>query len=113
MLLTGTNAWGPGGGDSIGTQLDLAAWVRDSGVISDPSDSNLLVQELAQYLFPEEPDAERMAYFRDTIFLDMLPPADWNYEWQNYLSSGDDSEVKIPLGRLLNAVLYAPEYQVF
>ena len=113
VLLTGTNAWGPGGGDSIGTQLDLAAWVRDSGVISDPSDSNLLVQELAQYLFPEEPDAERMAYFRDTIFLDMLPPADWNYEWQNYLSSGDDSEVKIPLGRLLNAVLYAPEYQVF
>lgn len=113
VLLTGTNAWGPGGGDSIGTKLDIAAWVRDSGVISDPSDSNLLVQELVQYLFPEEPDAERMAYFRDTIFLDMLPPADWNYEWQNYLSSGNDSEVKIPLGRLLNAVLYAPEYQVY
>jgi len=44
--------------------------------------------------------------------LDQLPPQDWVYEWENYLATGDDSEVKIPLGRLLNAILYAPEYQV-
>ncbi len=113
VLLTGTNAWGPGGGDAIGTRLDIAAWVRDSGVISDPSDANFLVPELLEFLFPEQPDNERLLYFLDTIFLNGLPAADWNYEWVNYINTGDDTEVNIALGRLLNAVLYAPEYQVY
>lgn len=113
ILLTGTHAWGSGSNDSIGTQLDIAAWVRDSGVISDPSDSLVLVTELLHYLFPEEPDAERLDYFLTTVFLDQLPAQDWVYEWENYLSTGNDSEVKIPLSRLVNAMLYAPEYQVF
>jgi len=113
VLITGTNAWGSGSGDSIGTQLFLATWVRDAGVISNPEDSYVLVQELLYYLFPEEPDNERFTHFLDIVFLDQLPPADWNYEWQNFISTGDDSEVKIPLERLLNAVMYAPEYQLF
>lgn len=112
VLITGTNAWGSGAGDSIGTKLDIAAWVRDSGVIAAPEDAFLLVQDLVFYLFPEEPDAERFDYFLTTVFLNQLPATDWTYEWQNFISSGNDSEVKIPLERLLNAVLYAPEYQV-
>lgn len=112
ILLTGTNAWGSGSNDSIGTKLDIAPWIRDSGVVSDPSDAAVLVQELLYYLFPEEPDTERLAHFLDTVFLDQLPAQDWVYEWENYLSTGDDSEVKIPLERLITAVLYAPEYQV-
>jgi len=113
MLLTGTHAWGPGADTELGTKFDFAAWLKNSGVISDPADSYVLVQELTRYLFPEEPDAERFDYFLTTIFLDNLPAADWTYEWQNYVSSGNDSEVSIPLGRLFNALLYAPEYQVF
>ncbi len=113
MLLTGTHAWGPGSDQDLGVKFDFAAWLRDSGVVSDPTDSYVVVQELTRYLFPEEPDAERFDYFLSTIFLDTLPPADWTYEWQNYLSTGDDSEVRIPLGRLFNAMLYAPEFQVF
>lgn len=112
VLVTGTNAWGSGASDPIGTKLDLAAWVRDSGAIAAPEDSYLLVQDLVLYLFPEEPDAERFDYFLTTIFLNQLPATDWTYEWQNFISSGNDSEVKIPLERLLNALLYAPEYQV-
>lgn len=112
ILLTGTHAWGGGADDPIGAKLDVAAWVRDSGVISGPSDAAMLVQELLSYLFPEEPDAERLDYFLNTVFLDQLPAADWVYEWENYMNTGDDSEVKIPLGRLVNAALYAPEYQV-
>lgn len=112
ILLTGTHAWGSGSNDSIGTQLDVAAWIRDSGVVTDPLDSYVIVEELLYYLFPEEPDNERFTHFLVFIFLDQLPPADWTYEWENYLNTGDDSEVKIPLGRLLNAILYAPEFQV-
>ena len=113
VLLTGTNAWGSGSGDAIGTKLDIAPWLRDSGVVSNPEDSYVIVQELLYYLFPEEPDNERFTYFLDIVFLDQLPPADWTYEWQNFVATGNDSEVKIPLERLVNAIMYAPEYQVF
>lgn len=113
MLLSGTKAWGPGSGDPIGTKLDIALWFKDSGFVTDPSDAYGLVQRLVYYLFPEEPDAARLTYFTETVFLDGLPAADWTYEWENYLNTGDDSEVAIPLSRLFNAVLYAPEYQVF
>ena len=113
ILLTGTHAWGSGSNDPIGTKLDVAAWLRDSGTVSNPMDSYVIVQELLYYLFPEEPDNDRFTHFLVTVFLDQLPPQDWVYEWENYLATGDDSEVKIPLGRLLNAILYAPEYQVF
>lgn len=113
MLLTGTHAWGPGSAQDLGTKFDFATWLRDSGVIPDPSDSYVLVQELLRYLFPEEPDNDRFNYFHTTIFNDGLPPADWTYEWQNFLSTGDDSEVQLPLARLFNAMLYAPEYQVY
>lgn len=113
ILLTGTNAWGSGSNDPIGTKLDIATWIRDSGVVSDPSGSNILVQELLDYLFPEPPDAARFTYFLDTVFLNQLPPQDWVYEWDKFLATGDDSEVKIPLERLVNAIMYAPEYQVF
>ncbi|MFN0015950.1 MAG: DUF1800 family protein [Saprospiraceae bacterium] len=113
MLITGTHAWGPGANESLGTRFDFAAWLRDSGFVNDPNDSFVLVQELLQYLFPEVPDNDRFEYFHTTIFLDGLPAADWDYEWVNYTGTGDDTEVQIPLRRLFNAMLYAPEYQVF
>lgn len=112
ILLTGTHAWGNGSKDPIGTQLDAAAWLRDSGIVPDPTDANALVLTLLEYLFPEPPDAKRLDYFLNIVFLDQLPSADWSYEWEQYAKTGDDTEVKIPLGRLLNAALYAPEYQV-
>ncbi len=113
MLLTGTHAWGPGADQELGTKLDFAAWLNTSGVISNPADPAVLVDELTRYLFPEVPDSDRLDYFLTTIFLNNLPAADWTYEWLNYTASGDDSEVRIPLGRLFNAMLYAPEFQVY
>ncbi len=113
MLLTGTHAWVPSPDEPIGTKLDMAVWLKDSGTISDPSEPSVLVEELLKYLFPESPDPVRLTYFLEVVFLDGLPAADWTYEWSNYLNTGDDSEVKIPLGRLVNAIMYAPEYQLF
>lgn len=113
MLLSGELTIGNSPTDPLGAQLDIADWVKNSGVVSDATDPYVLVKDLLQYLLPEEADNERFTYFYDTIFLDQLPPADWTYEWQNYLSTGDDTEVKIPLGRLIHAILYSPEYQLF
>jgi hypothetical protein len=87
--------------------------VRNSGAISNPSNPQTLVQELLWYMLPEEVDNDRFNYFYYTVFLDNLPPADWTYEWQNYLTTNNATEVTIALQRLVSAIMYAPEYQTF
>lgn len=113
MLLSGKLTIGGSPNQPLGVKLDIAPWIKNSGVVSDATDPYVLVQDLLQYLLPEESDNDRFNYFYNTIFLDNLPPADWTYEWQNYLNTGNDTEVKIPLERLINAIMYSPEYQLF
>jgi uncharacterized protein (DUF1800 family) len=113
MLLTGTRQFGGGVNQPIGIKLNIAPWVKNSGFFSDPSDPYTLVQELLAYMLPEEVDSDRFNYFYILVFLDQLPPADWTYEWQNYLATNNETEVKIALERLINAVMYSPEYQTF
>jgi uncharacterized protein (DUF1800 family) len=113
MLLTGTRQFGGGTNLPIGIKLNIAPWLRDSGTISDPADPYVLVKELIDYMLPEAIDTDRFDYFYQSVFLNNLPAADWTYEWQNYLSTGNASEVKIALERLINAIMYSPEYQTF
>ena len=112
MLLSGKMTIGDTPDDPLGAKFDAAAWVKNSGAISDATDAYVLVKDLLTYLLPEETDTDRFNYFHNIVFLDQLPPADWTYEWQNYLNTGDDTEVKIPLGRLFNSILYSAEYQL-
>lgn len=113
MLLTGTRQIGGGTNQPIGIKLNSAAWVRDSGVSIDPTDPYVLVQDLLEFLLPEETDNDRFTYFYIDVFLDGLPPADWTYEWENYINSGNATEVTIALDRLLQAIMFSPEYQTF
>lgn len=113
MLLTGKQGFGSNPNASIFIKLNIVPWVKNSGFFSDPSDPYALVQELLKYMLPEEVDNDRFNYFYLTVFLDNLPPGDWTYEWKNYLTTGNETEVKIPLERLINAIMYAPEYQTF
>ncbi len=112
-LITGKRSHGPNPQAPIYLQLDLPRWVKNSPVFTDPGNPQALVGELLRYLFPEEVSPPRFDYFLQTVFLNHLPPADWSYEWQRYLDTGDTTEVRIPLENLLRAVLYAPEYQTF
>lgn len=114
MLLTGKQLIGGGNPNNlIGAKLDMVTWTKNSGFFTDPVDSYLLVQELLQYMLPKEVDEDRFNYFYNTIFLDNLPPADWSYEWENYLATNNSSEVRIPLERLVNAIMYSQEYQTY
>jgi len=113
MLLTGRNTLnGPNGG-LIGIKLDIVQWTKTSKFFSDPADSYILVKELLEYMLPEAVDSNRFDYFYKSIFLDNLPPNDWTYEWQAYLTSGNATEVRIPLERLVKSIMYSPEYQTF
>jgi uncharacterized protein (DUF1800 family) len=113
MLLTGKRVIGGSPNSSIAIKLNIAPWVRDSGTFSDASEASVLVDELLRYLLPEQPSPERFDYFLNTIFLDNLPAYDWTYEWLQYLQTGDETEVKIPLERLINHILFSPEFQTF
>jgi uncharacterized protein (DUF1800 family) len=111
MLLTGRRQMGNQPNTTIGTRLVIAPWVRNSGVIQQPRDPEALVRQLLEYLLPEAVDADRFDYFYHDVFLDHLPPADWVYEWDNYLQTNNATEVTLALERLIQAILYAPEYQ--
>lgn len=99
------------GGANFTVRLRVEEWLKTSGLVPDPSDAYALVQAFLKYLFPEAVDDERFSYFYDEIFLDNLPAADWTYEWQRYIATNNPTEVRLALGRLLKAILYAPEYQ--
>jgi hypothetical protein len=113
MFLSGKLTIGGSNNQQLGTKLNIVPWVKDSGVISNALDSQILVEDLLKYLLPEEVDTDRFNYFHIQIFLDSLPPNDWTYEWQNYLNTGDETEVVLWLERLVKAVMYSPEYQTF
>jgi uncharacterized protein (DUF1800 family) len=113
IFLSGTTQIGANPNNPIGTKLNIAPWVRSSGVISDPKSANVVVEDLVNYLLPEGIDPARFDYFYQATFLDGLPPADWTYEWENYLNTNNPTEVTIALERLVTAILYSPEYQTF
>jgi len=111
MLLTGKRVVGSSPNTSIGIKLDIVPWIKSSGISLDPSNPYYLVKDLLDYMLPVEVDDDRFDYFYEQIFLDGLPAADWTYEWQNYLSTNNQTEVKIPLERLINHIMFSPEFQ--
>ncbi len=110
MFLTGQRVLA--NGNLSGVRLDLAAWLK-TGVFTDPGDAVGLVAQFCEYLLPETPDADRMAYFTNSVFSDNLPLSDWTYEWNKYASGGNATEVNLWLGRLLEGIMYSPEFQLF
>jgi len=110
ILLTGRRILTSGA--TGGVQLDIVVFIRDSGVITTPEDGTMLVQDLIKYLFVEDPLQERFDYFLQDIFLDGLSLINWQFEWQHYLDTNDDSGVKIPLERLFKALISSQEFQM-
>ncbi len=93
-------------------KLDVVDFVANPEHISNPLDAYDMVSELAEYIYCEMPDQERLDYFVGDILLQGIAIEDWTYEWTLYEITGDDSEVRIGLERLLVAMLHSPEYQL-
>ncbi len=96
--------------DDFGFQLDAVSFVENN--ISDPSNAQVIVQELVDDLLPEIITTVRFDYFLNDILLDGLSMANWTTEWFAYQSSGDDSAVRTQLENLFNALMQSPEYQL-
>lgn len=100
-----------GKGKLFADKIDLMAYVTNPLKIADPTDASKIVDHFIGYLFPETPSADRKSYFLNEIFLQGLAPISWTFEWQNYLNTGDDAEIKEGLYNLIDAILKAPEFQ--
>lgn len=102
--------------DSLIIQLDFLDWVENGGHISDPADTNTLVGELSELLFPFPLNTERTDYFILTILLDNLYPASyWTTRWNAYKANPgtNESEIRGMLDRLFHGLIQSPEYQLF
>lgn len=92
-------------------KLDVVEFVDTN--CSNPGDATILVQELVGWLFPITLDAARFDYFRDNVLLDQLSPANWTAEWNNYVNTSSDVNVRLQLESLFMAMMQTPEYQLF
>ncbi len=101
-------SWGSLGG----VTFDMVSFIENSGVVTTPSNATQLVNELCNYIFPEEPDADRLNYFVNNVFLEGFTLEEWSMEWQDYLNTGDDSGVRIALEGLFTGLIYSQEYQL-
>ena len=100
--------------DDLLAKIDAVQFVDDH--ISDPADARVVVNELIDFMFPEEVRDERRQFF----LIQFLQDDDqgildgWTQDWNNYKSGADDDTTVRPLLENLFAVLIAsPEYQLF
>ncbi len=101
-----------GENDNLLCKLNVMEYVADPKNISDPSNPEKLTRELTEYLLPQEITEERFNYFMNTILLDDLSIMNWKSEWQQYQLTGDDTNVRVQLERLVKAIMQSPEYQL-
>lgn len=92
-------------------RLDFVQFVRDN--CSDPANATTLVQELVDWLFPITLSTERFNYFRDAVLLDQLSEINWSVEWNNYMTTSNDTNVRLQLEALALAMMQSPEYQLY
>ncbi len=99
------------GTNGVLLKLDIVDFVETN--CSNPGDATILVQELVKWLFPITLDTVRFNYFRDTVLLDQLSAANWTSEWNNYVNTSSDVNVRLQLESLAMAMMQSPEYQLF
>ena len=106
-LITGKNKIFPNA--NIFTQIDTVAFVAEN--IDNPSNINDLVTELANYLFPEFIDLDRVQYFVDVVLED-YEDYYWTGAWNMYINDGDDVIVRTRLNSLITSMVNASEFQL-
>ena len=106
-LITGRNKLG--GNGFFGSELDTVAFVENTS--ANPGNIYYLVDEIANILYPNPIDQDRVDYFAELIF-EGYPSYYWTDTWDEYLSTGENTIVKTRLDLLIGAMINAPEYQL-
>jgi uncharacterized protein (DUF1800 family) len=105
-LITGRNTIESG---SLRCSLNTVNFIETN--ISTPNIANLLVSEVAELLYPETIDNDRITYFV-SFLVDGYDEYYWKSEWEKYVKNGDDSVIKPRLDALITAMVNAAEFQL-
>jgi len=95
---------------NIYTQLDTVNFIKNN--IDNASDPNLLVTEIADLLYPENIDSDRINYFKSFLVDEGFPDYYWTGSWDQFINNGDDTTVKTRLNALIIAMVNAAEFQL-
>ncbi|HJN53478.1 MAG TPA: DUF1800 family protein, partial [Flavobacteriaceae bacterium] len=106
-LITGMNKLG--GNGQFGSELDTVSFVQNTS--NNPGNIYYLIDEVANILYPNPIDEERVNYFAELI-LEGYPSYYWSDTWDEYLSTGENTTVKNRLDLLIGTMINAPEYQL-
>jgi uncharacterized protein (DUF1800 family) len=99
------------GGGTVLLKLDIVKFVKDK--CSNPADSNILMQELVTWMFPIQLTTDRFDYFKNDILLGQITAANWTTAWNNYISTNNDTTVRVHLESLALGMMQSPEYQLY
>lgn len=86
-----------------------------AGLVSDPTDPNVIVAEFARYLFPIDLTAKQLSFLHD-ILIPGLPDYEWTNEWNAYkndpTNQANVTAVSSKLQALVSFMMDMPEYQL-
>jgi len=94
---------------NIRCELDVVSFAETK--ISTPNTATLLVSEIADLLYPESIDNDRINYFI-SFLVDGYDEYYWKSEWNKYEINGDNSVIKPRLEALITAMINAAEFQL-
>ena len=106
-LIQGVNTISSG---DIYATIDTLSFAENN--ISDPSDPNVLVAEMADLLYPESIDADRINHFKHFILEEDFSDYYWTNAWMRYANGGDNLTVKPRMDALATAMINAAEFQL-
>lgn len=90
--------------------LDTVSFVKNK--IIEPSKPIDLITEIANLLYPEAIDSDRVNYFKTFLVDEGFPDYYWTGTWNQYISSNDDTTVRSRLNALITAMVNAAEFQL-
>ena len=99
---------------NIHAKLDTVVFIENTLDASIASNPNTLVETLAELLYPERIDSERILYFK-TFLIEDSNDYYWSGAWNQYLntkSASDKNTVKVRLDALVIQMVNAPEFQL-
>jgi uncharacterized protein (DUF1800 family) len=95
---------------NIYANIDTVLFVKNK--TDNPSDPNLLITEIANLLYPESIDTDRINYFKSFLVDEGFPDYYWTSAWNQYIGNNDATTVKLRLDALIIAMVNAAEFQL-
>jgi uncharacterized protein (DUF1800 family) len=110
-LLDGVNRIS--GNSNIAVKIYISEVLKNTAIVSNPSDPFVLTSELCNALFAQQADTNRINYFMNSFLLQGLTNYYWTEAWNSFISTNNSTVVESRLKLLVTKIVRAPESQLF